>query len=100
MSQQRPAFAPGVVLAQVSLRVIVPLLGGVIAGLVADGIGDTAPRYVLIGLAGGTLVSALWLRAFITSNVVRMRRERDEVAATATEQHEHNRPEGNGGGTP
>jgi hypothetical protein len=88
------------VLAQVSLRVIVPLLGGVIAGLIADGIGDTAPRYVLIGLAGGTLVSALWLRAFIASNVVRMRRERDEAAAMATEQHEHNRSEGNGGEAP
>jgi len=78
------------VLAQVSLRVIVPLLGGVIAGLVADGIGDTAPRFVLIGLAGGTLVSAVWLRSFITSNVARLRRERDAAAATASEEHEHN----------
>ena len=68
MSQRPPGFAPGTVLAQVTLRVIVPLLGGVIAGLVADSIGDTAPRYVLIGLAGGTLISALWLRTFVVSS--------------------------------
>jgi F0F1-type ATP synthase assembly protein I len=85
------------VLAQVSLRVIVPLLVGVIAGLVADAIGDTSPRYVLIGLAGGTLVSALWLRSFVVSTAARMRRERDEADATATEKHEHNGTEGKGG---
>lgn len=94
MSERRPGFAPGMVLAQVSLRVIVPLLGGVIAGLLADGIGDTAPRYVLIGLAGGTLVSALWLRTFVTANVARMRRERAEEAATVTEEHDHTTTEG------
>ena len=97
MSQRPPGFAPGTVLAQVTLRVIVPLVGGVIAGLVADSIGDTAPRYVLIGLAGGTLISALWLRTFIASSADRMRREREETAATATEKYEHNRSEGNGG---
>ena len=76
-----------------------PLLGGVIAGLVADSIGGTAPRYVLIGLAGGTLISALWLRSFVASTVVQMRREREEAGATATEKHEHDRSEGNGGAT-
>lgn len=89
MSEQRPAWAPGMVLAQVSLRVILPLLAGVIAGLVADGIGQTAPLYVLIGMAGGTLVSVLWLRAFIRSNVVRMRREREGSGAAGAEEHEH-----------
>ena len=97
MSQRPPGFAPGVVLAQVSVRVMLPLLTGVIAGLVADGIGDTAPRYVLIGLAGGTLVSALWIRAFVNANVARMRREREEAAATAAEEDEHDRSEGGGG---
>ena len=86
------------VLAQVSVRVIAPLLIGVIAGLIADGIGDTSPRYVLIGMVGGTLVSVLWLRAFISSNVARMRRENEEAAkATATEKREDNGPEGEGG---
>jgi F0F1-type ATP synthase assembly protein I len=78
MSERRPGFAPAMVLAQVSLRVIVPLLVGVIAGLIADSVGGTAPRYVLIGLVGGTLVSALWLRTFVSGNVARLRREREE----------------------
>jgi hypothetical protein len=89
MSEQRPAWAPGMVLAQVSLRVILPLLAGMIAGLVADSNGQTAPLYVLIGLAGGTFVSVLWLRAYITSNVARMRRERDGAAGQGSEEHEH-----------
>ena len=89
MSEQRPAWAPGMVLAQVSLRVILPLLAGVIAGLVADGIGQTTPRYVLIGMAGGTVISVLWLRAFIRSSVARMRREGDRAASTGAEEHEH-----------
>lgn len=93
MSEQRPAWAPGMVLAQVSLRVIVPLLAGVIAGLVADSIGQTAPRYVLIGLAAGTLVSALWLRAFIGSNVARMRRESERLPGPGAEEHEHSTTE-------
>jgi F0F1-type ATP synthase assembly protein I len=76
------------VLAQVSLRVILPLLAGVIAGLTADRIGQTAPLYALIGLVGGTLVAVLWLRAFIRSSVARMRRER-EGSGAAGEEHEH-----------
>jgi F0F1-type ATP synthase assembly protein I len=93
MSEQRPAWAPGMVLAQVSLRVIVPLLAGVIAGLVADSIGQTAPRYVLIGLAAGTLVSVLWLRAFIASNVARMRRGGERAPGPGSEEHEHSTTE-------
>ena len=89
MSEQRPAWAPGMVLAQVSLRVILPLLAGVIAGLVADRIGQTAPLYALIGLTGGTLVSVLWLRAFIRSSVARMRREREDSGTAGAEEHEH-----------
>ena len=89
MSDKPLAFSPGKVLAQVSLRVIAPLLSGVIAGLVADSIGDTAPRYVLIGLAAGTLVSTVWLGTFIASNAARIRRDREGVDATATEEHEH-----------
>lgn len=93
MSERRPGFAPGMVLAQVSLRVIVPLLGGVIAGLLADGIGDTAPRYVLIGLAAGTLVSVLWIRAYIASSVARMRRGGGRAGGPGTEEDEHNSTE-------
>jgi hypothetical protein len=89
MSEQRPSFVPGLVLAQVSLRVILPLLGGGIAGIVADRIGQTAPQFVLIGLAGGTLVSILWLRAFIVSNVKRLRGEHDADVAQGGEEDEH-----------
>ena len=89
MSEQRPSFVPGMVLAQVSLRVILPLLGGAIAGLVADGFGQTAPQFALIGLAGGTLVSILWLRAFIVSGARRLREERDGTKAAGAEEHEH-----------
>ncbi|HEX7171109.1 MAG TPA: hypothetical protein VF365_00720 [Candidatus Limnocylindria bacterium] len=77
------------VLAQFSLRVILPLLAGVIAGLMADRIGQTAPLYALIGLVGGTLVSILWLRAFIRSSVARMRREREDTGVPGAEEHEH-----------
>jgi multisubunit Na+/H+ antiporter MnhB subunit len=89
MSEERPSFVPGMVLAQVSLRVILPLLGGVIIGLVVDGFGQTAPQFALIGLAVGTLVSILWLRAFIVSSVRRIRREEHErQAAAGVEEHE------------
>lgn len=88
MTEQRPGFAPAMVLAQVSLRVVVPLLGGVIAGLVADNMGHTAPQFVLLGMAVGTLVSILLLRAFIVSTAARMRRERDAAVGAEAEEHE------------
>lgn len=75
-------------LAHVSLRVIAPLLGGAIAGLVTDRIGQTAPQFALIGLAVGTLVSILWVRAYIVSNVRRIRREGDATVAPGAEEHE------------
>ncbi|MCV0402103.1 MAG: hypothetical protein K5924_00170 [Chloroflexi bacterium] len=88
MSVRRPSFEPGWVLAHVSLRVIAPLLGGAIAGLVIDRIGQTAPQFALIGLAVGTLVSILWVRAYIASNVRRIRREGDATVAPGAEEHE------------
>ncbi|MEO7296075.1 MAG: hypothetical protein ABIZ57_08015 [Candidatus Limnocylindria bacterium] len=89
MTEQPPSFVPGMVLAHVSLRVIVPLLGGVIAGLVADGFGQTAPLFVLIGMAVGTIVSVLWLRAYIVSGARRLRRDDDDRAVVAgAEEHE------------
>ena len=73
MTQQRQSFGPGRVLAQVTLIVALPLVGGVVAGLVADGMLGTSPLLVLSGLAIGTLVTVLWLRWFITSNAARLR---------------------------
>jgi len=92
MTQQRQSFGPGRVLAQVTLIVVLPLVGGVIAGLVADGTLGTAPLFVLSGLAIGTLVTALWLRWFITTNMARLRGEDVEVGPGA-EQHEHSTTE-------
>ena len=73
MTEQGQSFGPGRVLAWVSLIVALPLVGGVVAGLVADGIMRTSPLFVLSCLAFGSLVTVLWLRGFITSNVARMR---------------------------
>lgn len=75
MAEQRQSFGPGRVLAQVTLIVALPLLGGVVAGLVIDGISGTAPLFVLIGMAIGTLVAILWLRSFITTTAARLRTE-------------------------
>lgn len=72
------------------MRVIVPMLGGAILGLVADVVARTSPQFVLIGLAGGTLVSILWLRGFIVSNARRIRQEEARAAAeSARGGHEH-----------
>lgn len=94
MSDERPSFVPGLVLAQVSLRVLVPMLGGAIAGLVADAIARTAPQFVLIGLAAGTLVSILWLRSFIVSNVRRIRLEEERRRAARSEEDDQPRTGG------
>ena len=80
-----------------AVALVAYLTGWVIAGLVADSIGDTAPRYVLIGLAAGTLVSILWLATFIVSSAARLRRERDEYDAAASEEHEHTTTERSAG---
>ena len=73
MTEQRQSFGPGRVLAQVSIIVALPVLGGVVAGLIADAMLRTSPLFVLSGLAIGSLVTVIWLRGFITSNVARMR---------------------------
>ncbi len=73
MTEQRQSFGPGRVLAQVSMIVALPVLGGVVAGLIADAMLRTSPLLVLSGLAIGTLVTIFWLRGFITSNVARLR---------------------------
>ncbi|HEX6129827.1 MAG TPA: AtpZ/AtpI family protein [Candidatus Limnocylindria bacterium] len=92
MTQQRQSFGPGKVLAQVTLIVALPLVGGVIAGLVADGALGTSPLFVLSGLVIGTLVTAVWLRWFITTNMSRLRREEPAVGPGA-EQHEQSTTE-------
>lgn len=85
MTHQRQSFGPGRVLAKVTLIVVLPLLGGVIAGLVADGAMEASPLFVLSGLAIGALVTAVWLRWFITTNVARLRDEGPAVGPGAEE---------------
>jgi F0F1-type ATP synthase assembly protein I len=80
MAQQRQSFGPGRVLAQVTLIVALPLLAGVVAGLVIDGISGTSPLFVLSGMAIGTLVTIVWLRSFITTNAARLRGRSGEDA--------------------
>jgi hypothetical protein len=92
MTQQRQSFGPGRVLAQVTLIVALPMVGGVAAGLVADGLMRTSPLFVLSGLAIGSLVTAFWLRRFITINVTRLRRGDREVGPEA-EEHEQSTTE-------
>lgn len=84
MPEQRESFGPGRVLAQVSLIVALPLLGGVIAGLVADNVLGTSPLLVLGGLALGSLVTAVTLYRYTTTNAARLRAgaERRDPAGT------------------
>ena len=60
-----------------------PLALGLVAGLIADAMLRTSPLFVLSGLAIGTLVTVIWLRGFITSNVTRLRGT-EPPAETAT----------------
>ena len=92
MTQQRQSFGPGRVLAQVTLIVALPMVGGMAAGLVADGLTRTSPLFVLSGLAIGSLVTAFWLRRFITINVTRLRRGDREIGPEA-EEHEQSTTE-------
>jgi hypothetical protein len=51
------------ILGQVTGIMVIPMVGGVVAGLVADGAFGTSPLLVLTGLAVGTLIAAIgvWL---------------------------------------
>ena len=50
-------------LAQVTAIMVIPMVGGAIAGLVIDTMLETSPLCVLLGLTAGTVVSAIgvWL---------------------------------------
>ncbi len=51
------------ILGQVTAIMVIPLVGGAVAGLVLDGMLGTSPLLVLIGLGLGTLIAAtgIWL---------------------------------------
>ena len=62
MAQLTPAGLVRI-LGLVTLIMVMPMVGGSVAGLVLDGLLGTAPLLVLIGLAVGSLISAIgiWL---------------------------------------
>ena len=51
------------ILGLVTLIMVVPIVGGSVAGLILDGAFGTSPLLVLIGLAVGSLIAAMgiWL---------------------------------------
>lgn len=57
------------ILGQVTAIMVIPMVGGVVAGLVLDGILGTSPLCVLIGLGVGTLISAIGVRLLIRAGV-------------------------------
>jgi F0F1-type ATP synthase assembly protein I len=88
MTQQRQSFGPGRVLAEVSLIVALPIVGGVIAGLVADNVLGTSPLLVLGGLLLGSLITALVLYRYITANAARLRGTGHAGTGSAGEQRQ------------
>jgi hypothetical protein len=57
------------ILGQVTLIMVIPLVGGAVAGLVLDGMSGTSPLFVLIGLGLGTLISAIGIWLLIRAGV-------------------------------
>jgi len=51
------------ILGLVTLIMVIPIVGGAVAGLVMDGMLGTSPLLVVIGLGVGTLIAAtgIWL---------------------------------------
>lgn len=51
------------ILGQVTAIMVIPMVGGAVAGLVVDGLTGASPLFVLLGLATGTLISSvgIWL---------------------------------------
>jgi hypothetical protein len=56
---------PARILGEVTLIMLVPMLGGVVVGLVLDAQAGTSPVFVLGGLVVGSLVSALGIWLYI-----------------------------------
>ena len=57
------------ILAQVTAIMVIPILGGVVAGLILDRTLDTSPMLVLSGLAAGTLIAAIGIWLLIRAGV-------------------------------
>lgn len=57
------------ILAQVTAIMVIPMVGGAVAGLVLDGLLGTSPLCVLLGLGVGTLISAIGIWVLIRAGV-------------------------------
>jgi F0F1-type ATP synthase assembly protein I len=57
------------ILAQVTAIMVIPMVGGAVAGLILDGMLGTSPLCVLSGLAIGSLISAIGIWLLIRSGV-------------------------------
>lgn len=57
------------ILGQVTAIMVIPLVGGAVAGFVLDGMSRTSPLFVLIGLGLGTLISAIGIWLLIRAGV-------------------------------
>jgi F0F1-type ATP synthase assembly protein I len=57
------------ILAQVTAIMVIPILGGAVAGLILDRNLDTSPLLVLSGLAAGTLIAAIGIWLLIRAGV-------------------------------
>ena len=55
----------------VTLIMVIPMVGGAVAGVVFDGILGTSPLLVLSGLAVGTLIAAIGIKLLISAGVRR-----------------------------
>jgi F0F1-type ATP synthase assembly protein I len=68
MTQLTPAGLVKI-LGQVTLIMVIPMVGGSVAGLVLDVMMDTAPLFVLSGLGIGTLIAAVGIWLLIRSGM-------------------------------
>ena len=57
------------ILAQVTGIMVVPMVGGAVAGLIVDGLLATSPLYVLLGMGIGTLISVVGIWLLIRAGV-------------------------------
>ena len=55
----------------VTLIMVIPMVGGAVAGVVIDGMLGTSPLLVLSGLAVGTLIAAIGIWLLINAGVRR-----------------------------
>ena len=59
------------ILAHVTGIMVIPMVGGAVAGIILDGVLGTTPLCVLSGLAIGTLISAIGVALYIRAGVRR-----------------------------